>query len=235
MMAEEGFYDSYVRRDGGSDLEPRIIAVAEMIPKTTTSLLDIGCTEGRNLRVFRRRLPNARICGTDLSDAKADEIRAQGFEFRKADASQGLPFETGVLDVVVCGEVIEHVVDPDAMLQEIWRVLKPGGLAVITTPNLAYLPNRILLCLGIQPLFTETSLKQNYGRVLGLLGQGNPAQGHLRIFTVRAMLEVLTANGFRVQHYRGYPWFTTGFMGFIDKVIARKPSLAAGMIVAVAK
>lgn len=52
----------------------------------------------------------------------------------EADASD-LPFEDGSFDIVFCRELIEHVLDPDAVFLEIKRVLKPEGYLLITTPN----------------------------------------------------------------------------------------------------
>jgi 2-polyprenyl-3-methyl-5-hydroxy-6-metoxy-1,4-benzoquinol methylase len=49
--------------------------------------------------------------------------------------SQQLGFNNAVFDFVCSFEVIEHVRDPERYLSEIWRVLKPAGLALLSTPN----------------------------------------------------------------------------------------------------
>uniref|UniRef100_E6Q525 Methyltransferase type 11 domain-containing protein n=1 Tax=mine drainage metagenome TaxID=410659 RepID=E6Q525_9ZZZZ len=87
------------------------------------------------------------------------------------DVSSRLPFDDACFDVAIFGEVIEHLVDPDAALQEISRVLRPGGYLVLTTPNLACWFNRIVLVIGVQPIFTETSLHAKIGRKWSFLGQ----------------------------------------------------------------
>jgi len=231
----QSFYESYVHREGGSDTEDRILQIVSLLPNDAQSLLDVGCSEGRNLRVFQRKLPNARLCGTDIGESMGPALRAEGFDFVAADANESLPFEDASFDVIVCGEVIEHIVDPDSMLKDFYRILKPQGLLVITTPNLAYLPNRLLLLAGIQPLFTETSLLRNYGRRLKALGQGNAAQGHLRIFTLSALLEMLTDHKFRIKSKSGYAWLQVGIAGIIDRFFARQPTFAAGFIVAASR
>ncbi|MEJ8669191.1 class I SAM-dependent methyltransferase [Streptomyces sp. MS1.AVA.1] len=76
----------------------------------------------------------------------------------------GLPFRTGSADAVLFSEVIEHLVDPDAALDEIRRVLRPGGHLMLSTPNLAAWYNRALLLAGVQPVFSEVSLRGIHGR-----------------------------------------------------------------------
>jgi len=227
----DAFYNQYVLREGGSEVEDRVLKMLAMLPPNLSSILDIGCSEGRNLRVCRKQFPRARICGTDIGTSQAETLLSQGFEFRPSDVNQAIPFSDREFDVVLCGEVVEHLVDPDATIAEMRRVLKPGGLLVITTPNLAYIPNRLLLSLGVQPLFSETSLRRNYGRFLRALGQGNSAQGHLRIFTLSALLEMLQDHNFEIAMVRGYRWFQSGLFGVIDGVLAARPSFAAGFIV----
>jgi len=54
------------------------------------------------------------------------------------DVEDGLPFEDASFDLIWCTEVIEHLYHPEAFLQEIERVLKPHGKAILTTPNSAW-------------------------------------------------------------------------------------------------
>ena len=233
MRSGEGhFYDRYVLRQGGAEDEGRIGQMCRLLPADAASLLDVGCSDGRNLRVFRKRLPNARLCGTDIGETMGEMLRAQGFEFVPADASRGLPFHDQSFDVVTCGEVIEHIFDPDTMLDDLRRVLAPNGVLIITTPNLAYLPNRVLLALGVQPIFSEVSLLRNYGRFHRVLGQGNEAQGHLRLFTLPALLEMLADHRFDICGAFGYRWLHRGVVGVVDRLIAIRPSFAAGFVVA---
>jgi len=75
-------------------------------------------------------------------------------EFYKCDCNRGFPDFDGVtFDVVFAGEVIEHIFDDEQFLKNIHMHLKPGGVLVLTTPNLFFLPNRILFPFGIKPFF----------------------------------------------------------------------------------
>jgi SAM-dependent methyltransferase len=224
------FYDKYIWSSDDQPEEDRLRRVVRYIPAATRDLLDIGTGRGRNLRYFAKAVPEAHLCGTDVAPSVVDALASIGFEGKACDASQHVDYPDAAFDVVVAGEVIEHVVDTDTMVREFARVLRPGGTLILTTPNLAYLPNRLLLLAGIQPLFTETSLVKNLGRRSTLLGQGNPVQGHLRIFTLAAARELLEMHGFQVIATEGYRWRESGVIGAVDAVLQRVPSFAAGFI-----
>ena len=88
-------------------------------------------------------------------------------------------------------EVIEHLVDTDSAMEEVNRVLKPGGSLLLSTPNLAAWYNRGLLALGIQPVFSEVSLRSVFGR------PGSQVAGHLHMFTRRALSSFSPPTGWR--------------------------------------
>ncbi|NEE21973.1 class I SAM-dependent methyltransferase, partial [Streptomyces sp. SID7499] len=67
----------------------------------------------------------------------------------------GLPLADGCADAVLFSEILEHLVDPDQALDELRRVLRPGGHLMLSTPNLAAWYNRALLLAGVQPVFSE--------------------------------------------------------------------------------
>jgi len=94
-----------------------------------------------------------------------------------------IPLES--FDVVFAGEIIEHIYDTDAFLQEVYRVLKYDGDLILTTPNLATLGRRILLLFGKNPLI-ENSLRRD------------DSSGHIRYFIIETLLELLSLNGFKV-------------------------------------
>jgi ubiquinone/menaquinone biosynthesis C-methylase UbiE len=97
------------------------------------SLLDVGCGEGH---LFSKVSPCGRCAGVDLSPT-ALRIAAQRNsrpEWVMADAEH-MPFPAASFDKICCSEMIEHVIDPDAVLRELRRLLKPSGKLVITVPN----------------------------------------------------------------------------------------------------
>jgi SAM-dependent methyltransferase len=101
-------------------------------------------------------------------------------------------------DVILLIDVIEHLYDPDAALDEIRQLLSPDGVLVLVTPNLTAWFNRLMFLLGLMPFSMEVSTRGVFGRP----GFGQRPVGHIRVFTVRAMREFLRASGFEVVRLR---------------------------------
>jgi ubiquinone/menaquinone biosynthesis C-methylase UbiE len=182
------------------EIDERLAIVADIVfQRRPLRILDLACGRGTLLNRLSGLLPEAALTGADLSAPALETARGLGLNVKQADVSTKLPFDDESFDCAIFGEVIEHIVDPDFALQEISRILRKGGTLVVTTPNLASWCNRLLLLAGVQPLCTETSLHVNLGRRMKLLGQWRPAQGHLKIFTVTALREMLAANGYDVE------------------------------------
>lgn len=111
------------------------------------SLLDVGCGTGYHMARYRKR--GFEVSGVDGSEEmlkRAREINP-GVEFRHADVD-ALPYQTGSFDFVMCIEVLRYLPDPVASIREMARVLKPGGVALVTANpalslNAYWIVNRI--------------------------------------------------------------------------------------------
>jgi len=97
-------------------------------------LLDIGSSDGETLRHFSELRPDLTLHATDI--AGQPERYPTGSKFYRANIeSDRLPVADGSLDAVTCMHVVEHVTNVTAVLQEIMRVLKRGGLVYVETPH----------------------------------------------------------------------------------------------------
>jgi len=97
----------------------------------TGRLLDIGCNEGRTLKNYARNGFQAE--GTELNETAAAVARAAGFKVFTGPLDEFVP--PAPYDVVVLSNVLEHALDPKAMLLSVRRLLKPGGQVWISCPN----------------------------------------------------------------------------------------------------
>ena len=102
------------------------------------TLLDAGCGTGIETRNLARRVPGLRLYGVDISTVVlAGAVAGAGADGPRffQSALETLPFPDAAFDYIGSHEVIEHVEDPSIVLPELCRVLKPGGVCVIATPN----------------------------------------------------------------------------------------------------
>ena len=99
-------------------------------------VLDLGCNTGYGTSLIAGKA--ASVVGSDVSRSALAEARSAypAIDFRQFDGVS-LPFGDAAFDVVASFQVIEHVVDAERYLREISRVLQPGGVALLTTPNAA--------------------------------------------------------------------------------------------------
>ena len=99
-------------------------------------ILDVGCGMGLLLTELRAY---GKVEGVDVSPKSIEFCRQRGIQNVQVSAAETLPFANSSFDVVLALDVIEHVPDDSAVLREIHRVLKPGGVVVIFVPAFMFL------------------------------------------------------------------------------------------------
>lgn len=224
------FYENTIMGDFSSPIDAARIQVGLAEPRFTAKtsvLVSIGNGAGSEATFVANQLSLGTVVVLDISVRALQAARNSGQLPLIADAEgPKLPLRTDSVDVVMLNEVIEHLVDTDSILGEIRRVLRPGGILMLSTPNLAAWFNRLALMFGIQPAFSETSQRQIFGR------PGKTVVGHLRLFTSRALLQQLSTHGFsRISIVGVHAPFFGGIVRSIDKFLAHRHSLAGGLVV----
>ena len=183
--ARKALYRNYAYGEGcnpPSDSVRRGIVLSLVGEKRV--VLDVGCLDGSiSVRLASR---GNHVLGMDLCCGALKHAKEKGIQVIVADAETSFPVRDGTFDVVFAGELIEHVLDIDWFLQEIRRVLRPGGFLVLSTPNLASLGRRFLLIFGRNP-FIDISPRRG--------------AGHVRYFVKDTLFEILMLHGFKIVYF----------------------------------
>lgn len=110
----------------------KVIRLINEVDKEPKSILDVGCSSGWFLSQLSLCYPRAKMTGVDIykSSIEYGKHLYPSMHLLCADAHK-MPFADKTFDVIVCTEVLEHVLKPEQVLQEIRRVLKPDGIAII--------------------------------------------------------------------------------------------------------
>ena len=146
--------------------------------RPASRVLDVGCSNGQ----FGALVASLghEVVGVDLVKHPDVGDRLQGFV--EADLNHGLPDEVGTdYDVIVAADVLEHVIDPAQLLDQMISRLRPGGRLLVSVPNVSHWYPRLRIASG------------NFG-----YDQRGPLdQGHVRFFTRRTLRRMLRTAGLR--------------------------------------
>jgi len=200
-------------------------------------ILDLGCGRGELAKILSLHVKADEVVGVDIDEEALKVSRElRHMMVVRADLNAGIPLRDNYFDLILMSEVIEHIYNTDLVLSESWRVLKPCGYMLLTTPNLAWWLNRFVLLMGYQPYFTNVSIKYDTGKLWRPLKTGCTGQ-HIRMFTLRALEQLLLIYRFKIIESRSATLeLLPSFLQKIDKAVAKlNPSLGADLILLVQK
>lgn len=146
-------------------------------PPTPPRLLDIGCSSGALLAVATEG--GFSVTGVEIADKAVETARLAGFEVFCGHLHEA-DFPHSTFDVITCFELIEHLDSPIGLLTECRRIMKPGGLLAINTPNADSWTARVMR-------------EQWEGFSLTSMG------GHISFFSPRSLARLAGQCGFRVE------------------------------------
>lgn len=179
----QAFYDLRATEEPPADPEARLrfrkaVDAAGLLPGER--VLDVGAKRGGLGAYLRETGLDVSYAGTDLSEENVAAAQAGGLEVRLADVEEALPFGDASFDCAFCLELLEHLVTPLALLEELRRVLVDGGRAVVSVPS-------------------PYSWVEVVRELLGL----PDTEGHLTAFTTPVLTNVAALAGFRVERRLG--------------------------------
>jgi ubiquinone/menaquinone biosynthesis C-methylase UbiE len=133
--AEE--FDYFEQRTGATLHEERRVreAIIKEVPNSAEVILDVGCGSGWVAKEFLTK--NKKVISLDISKTNpfnAKNLYKSDYHFPVVADSFQLPFSSDSIDCIIASEIIEHVINPEAFIKELIRVVKIGGKVVVSTP-----------------------------------------------------------------------------------------------------
>lgn len=113
---------------------------ARNLPGGVLKVLDVGCANGRGGTELKRLRPDMELHGLDCLQHRLDRLPG-AYDGHVCSFTTEIDAPDGTFDAIVAGEFIEHVTYSDGVrtLEEFWRILRPGGRLLMTTPYPDYL------------------------------------------------------------------------------------------------
>lgn len=166
-------------------------------------VLEVGCGRGFYLKNFKKIWPDLNLTGIDLNEkylkVASGFISNSQVKLLQADVTS-LPFKDDTFDLVIASEILEHIENDEQAIAEIFRVLKPKGVVLITVPNKNYPffwdpPNWLL-----ERIF-KTHLPSKIWWLSGIWAD------HVRLYDKKELEKKLEREGFAIERV----WFATSY------------------------
>jgi SAM-dependent methyltransferase len=214
------YYDEYWAPHGswspsGGDVTEEERHLFSKHLQTGKTCLDYGCG---NAERYGAKLTEMGVDyrGFDISETAVASAQSRGVNALQLTPEGRTSLPDSSCDAAVCFEVLEHLIDPLRALAEILRVLKPGGVAMLSVPNAGYWTTRLEFLLtgylnpGGSPLTARVSPW---------------IDPHIRFFSPALFARMLTAAGFRIVGTSAAP-FTLTAVPFLYRKVEWHPTLA---------
>jgi SAM-dependent methyltransferase len=181
-----GYLDSLPSRAETSLFSNATSSIRTLYPDASC-LLDVGCGTGRFLQFMKQSGDWRVLLGLEVSPFLAQRARAKGLDIVMGDV-QSVCFQDGSFDVVAMWDVVEHLARPLDALKQIHRILSPGGILILLTPNAGGILHSLALWmhrLGIG-LLQKPAKRVFFG-------------GHPLYFTSSSLRQLLARSGFATR------------------------------------
>lgn len=196
MSTARSYYDRYWSTSG---FNPTGLAVTGKLHELfathigrSDDVLDLGCGDGKSAEWITEHAASYK--GVDVSEAAVELVLQRGYDAQVIEDASRLPFVDDSFDVVVCVEVLEHLIAATETGAEIRRVLRPGGRLIATVPNIAHYRTRMDLALfgRWHPGGDDLSVDQPW------------RDPHVRFFTPKTMRAFLESVGLATVDVGGF-------------------------------
>ncbi len=194
-MVSDAEYDHYADKNGHYFANPRS-DILPLLPSACERVLELGCGTGATLKWLKDGQHCQHTCGVELFPQAAKLAAQVADQVVQGDIEHmQLPWPPAQFDVILCLDVLEHLVDPWQVLARLTAYLKPGGRLIASIPNV-----RNWRALG--PLLFAGRWEYTQTGILD--------KTHLRFFTRHSALALLQSSGLQVQAMQRLPLNTPG-------------------------
>lgn len=163
--------------------------ILPLLPNHSKKVLEIGCGTGNTLVSLKEMGYCDWTCGVDLFDNAVESAKSKLDNVYQGNIEEMLlPLDAGSIDVVLCLDVLEHLVDPQKVLAYLHTLLTPGGMIIASIPNVRHYS--VLLPLVFQNRWEYKD-------------QGILDSTHLRFFVKSTAIELMQSSDLKIEEIVG--------------------------------
>ena len=159
--------------------------ILPLVPNHASRVLEIGCGTGNTLTHLKANGYCDWICGVELFPDAAIQAAPKLDRLYQTNIEETeLPIESGSIDLILCLDVLEHLVDPHKVIAYLDRLLAPGGVIIASIPNVRH--NSVVM-----PLVFKNQWNYRDGGVLD--------HTHLRFFVEDTAVDLMKSSGLQLD------------------------------------
>ena len=185
-------------------------AILDVIePRAHGRLLDCGCGDGEFTVQVACRARVSQAYGIECANDRVEDAIDRGVIVTESDLNHPLPYKSCFFNIVHADQIIEHLINIDLFLEEVKRVLRPDGYAILSINNLASWHSRFSLPLGMgaMPVHVSNDAKMDsVGELLQAVHHPSQSDSRLLVFSFQGLAELCHYHGFWVERltFAGY-------------------------------
>jgi 2-polyprenyl-3-methyl-5-hydroxy-6-metoxy-1,4-benzoquinol methylase len=185
--------------------------VVKLIPNGQNKILELGCGEGKTLLNAKHQGKASEVVGIDIISPMYSHAELDSYLQGDID-NMSIPYPDEYFDVLICADVLEHLVDPWQALHRVSKLLKKDGILVVSLPNARdYL---MFVAVFLKGSFTYKS-------------EGLFDRGHIRFFCKKDIIRLIEGAGlkivkfdFKLEKIRKLVWFLTA--GVLEQFLVKQ-------------
>jgi 2-polyprenyl-3-methyl-5-hydroxy-6-metoxy-1,4-benzoquinol methylase len=155
------------------------VDIAPLLPEQCWKVLEIGCGAGATLGWLKERWPHAETVGLDSNVSAISQVGSRSDSVIIHDLEEPMP-GIGYFDLILALDVLEHLRDPERVLQQLVGMLSPGGSVIVSVPNLSH-----------HSVLTPLLFKRQFRG----MDEGIRDRTHLRWFTEESAIGLMVGSG----------------------------------------